>query len=552
MATVGTVRANLIANLEKWGPNFALAEEDLARFADSTRRYGSTTGEIMRNQTAATNQSTSAIAEAAMRGQISFGNLAKAAGVVGAAYGALKIADRMVEWEGAYIAAGAAAERFAERVGMSITTLQGLEYAAERTGSSAEMIRGALNMMTRHLGGIGPGASQAAKALEQIGLDASHIRRMGPDKAFLEIAEALKQTTDASVRAAAATAIFGRGTTDLITLLMQGKEGLRGFLEEAQRLEKTLTEEEGRRMLLYQQRWSLFKNQLAAPWRRLGREIATGLEDAAYQVFGWGESYLEAAEKIEKARASAEKLRKETLRQNAELEKQQRLAAEQAARMEAVYGPIRRAQQAGGELRRRLEAQATLGGLEGPEREIRQWQLEAAHAGMALEQYRGFAKRLEPLAAEIRRQEAAREATRRAEEAREDFRRRAEQIEARMRTPAEVFRDEMRELQQLLTLGALPLVTFERAVNAAYANFQRALGIQEERPPRATLFGEAMERGSARAWEVMVAAQTNLRPDRQAEMLKAEKDQLAQLELVNNLLRELAETLHFKLAQPPA
>ena len=90
--------------------------------------------------------------------------------------------------------------------------------------------------MVRVVGDAKNGVSASAQALDQLGLSADQLAAAGPEQALLDIADAIKAQPDATSKASAAYAVFGRQGQELLTFLNQGSEGLRANAAEAERL----------------------------------------------------------------------------------------------------------------------------------------------------------------------------------------------------------------------------------------------------------------------------------------------------------------------------
>ena len=90
----------------------------------------------------------------------------------------------------------------AGKLGIGIEALQEFRYAAERSGISTATFDSSLTAMQKRLGEAAQGTGAAKKALDQIGLSASDLIAMGPERAMGAIAHKLQGIEAPAERAA--------------------------------------------------------------------------------------------------------------------------------------------------------------------------------------------------------------------------------------------------------------------------------------------------------------------------------------------------------------
>lgn len=129
----------------------------------------------------------------------------------------------------------------AAKLGVTTEALTRLQHAAEINGSSGEALADALTKMNRTLGEASTGGHAAAAAFSDIGLNVRDLVNLKPDEAFAAIAEQISHIENPALRAKAAVDIFGRGGQEVTNVLRLGKQGLRDFGDEADRLGITLS-----------------------------------------------------------------------------------------------------------------------------------------------------------------------------------------------------------------------------------------------------------------------------------------------------------------------
>lgn len=126
--------------------------------------------------------------------------------------------------------------KLSDRLNISTESILGLRHAADLSGVSFEQFDGLLEKMVKTLGNAAQDEfSQTSVLLQAIGLNAQELSAMGPDKAFLAIADGIKGIVNPADRAMVATELFGRAGQKLLNTLTMGSEGI---LEQAGEVEK--------------------------------------------------------------------------------------------------------------------------------------------------------------------------------------------------------------------------------------------------------------------------------------------------------------------------
>ena len=131
----------------------------------------------------------------------------------------------------------------AGKLGIGIEALQEFRYAAERSGISTATFDSSLTAMQKRLGEAAQGTGAAKKALDQIGLSASDLIAMGPERAMGAIADRLQGIEAPAERAAIAAALFSRSGIGMVNMLGNGSDALTQLREDARRTGYVLSEE---------------------------------------------------------------------------------------------------------------------------------------------------------------------------------------------------------------------------------------------------------------------------------------------------------------------
>lgn len=110
--------------------------------------------------------------------------------------------------------------KMAAKTGASAEALSVLQVAASTADVTAEQLTGALIKQGKILNEIATGGGKdAAKALEDLGLNAEELRRMDPGVAFGRIAEKLGAIEDSGRKSALSLQIWGKSGAELLPLL---------------------------------------------------------------------------------------------------------------------------------------------------------------------------------------------------------------------------------------------------------------------------------------------------------------------------------------------
>jgi hypothetical protein len=159
------------------------------------------------------------------------GGLLGGISVLGAAYTTISQVSQSIE------RLGTAADS-AAKLGMSSMPefLQGLQYHAKLVGVEADSVTSSLSKLFRTVAEARAGSKADQDILATLGLSASSLGGMTPDKVVLRVADALDQVADAGERARLAVALFGKSGGDMVNVLRGGSAAVAGGLREADSL----------------------------------------------------------------------------------------------------------------------------------------------------------------------------------------------------------------------------------------------------------------------------------------------------------------------------
>lgn len=124
-----------------------------------------------------------------------------------------------------------------QRVGITAEALSGLGYAAEQSKTGTEALQKSLEKLGRAIGEADILATYA-RAFEAAGVatrDAAGQLR-GIDEVFLDLADRFAEMPDGAQKTTIAMQLLGRSGAEMIPMLNQGSDAIRGLMEEARRM----------------------------------------------------------------------------------------------------------------------------------------------------------------------------------------------------------------------------------------------------------------------------------------------------------------------------
>jgi hypothetical protein len=181
----------------------------------------------------------------------------------------------------------------AAQLGVTTTFLQEFRFAATNSAVSAEAADKSLAKYSVTLGRAADGNKTAAKAFADIGVKiADTSGNLRPAEAiFRDVADAVKSMKSPAEQAAAAVAIFGRGSQSLLPILQEGAEGFDHMADKAKKMGLVLGEGTIDRL---EELSNATKNVKA----QISTQLAQIIGDNAEALMNFGRNALWAAEKL--------------------------------------------------------------------------------------------------------------------------------------------------------------------------------------------------------------------------------------------------------------
>lgn len=179
--------------------------------------------------------------------------------------------------------------KMAEQIGMSQERFQQFAYAARMSDLSAGDLARSLLFMEKTLQKTADvGGKEMVKMLKDLGLQQKNLMGLGPEEAFLRLAEAISKVEDPMRRAQATMLLFGKGSADFLNFMSGGRkeiEATAAELEQFGGMTSTLT---GQQANQFFDNLDRVGTALGGVQRQLANGLAAqfrGLSDALVYLF---------------------------------------------------------------------------------------------------------------------------------------------------------------------------------------------------------------------------------------------------------------------------
>lgn len=160
--------------------------------------------------------------------------------------------------------------KLAKALSTSTEGIIALQHAAKLGGVSVEKMDKAIGKMFKNVGEVAQGLGMAKKTLDDLGLSAIEIGKLDADEMFGVIAEELSKVENAAIRAKMANDIFGRAGIELLPVLLDGADGIRGMRKEAEELGITFGIKQAQMVEEANDAWA----RIGSVWKGLTQQLA--------------------------------------------------------------------------------------------------------------------------------------------------------------------------------------------------------------------------------------------------------------------------------------
>lgn len=165
-------------------------------------------------------------------------------------------------------------EKLSIQTGVAVDELSKLQYAAKQ--NDVENFAGDIKKLSKSIGEASNGNEQLLLDFKAIGVSAADLKNLSIDQVLKKVADGFAQYADGAGKAAATTALMGRGGQDLIAFLNQGSAGIEAYEAKLSKLGGVTTPEAAEQAHLYGQAL----NDLKEASEGVGRGIITTLQPA--------------------------------------------------------------------------------------------------------------------------------------------------------------------------------------------------------------------------------------------------------------------------------
>lgn len=141
--------------------------------------------------------------------------------------------------------------KFSQRVGISVEALSQLKFVAEIGGLSIETFTMAMQRSTRRIAEAAQGTGEAKNALRELGLDASKLVQMKPDRQLEAIADAMLGVTNQADKVRLAMKLFDSEGVAMIQTMEGGSKAILDLRKEADALGGTLSTSQAKDFAAY-------------------------------------------------------------------------------------------------------------------------------------------------------------------------------------------------------------------------------------------------------------------------------------------------------------
>jgi hypothetical protein len=183
--------------------------------------------------------------------------------------------------------------------GVDVVTMQKLQYAGHQSGVSNDELTVSLRYLSRAMEQAAHGTGTALPYFKAMGITQEDLQKRNVSlmDVFYKLADSMSKTENAEVRNAAATALMGRTSSDLIIMLSKGSAALKGLGDEAVKMGTVLGDvvvkkgsQAEEAFVRLEQRTNAFKLSLAPlalEFANLIESMLSGLQKFRKDFEGW-------------------------------------------------------------------------------------------------------------------------------------------------------------------------------------------------------------------------------------------------------------------------
>jgi hypothetical protein len=171
-----------------------------------------------------------------------------------------------------------AADELATGLGIDVEFLTAFSRAAEMNGATMQTVADAFKFLGKNMGEAASGNKDVAASFAKLGVSiangAGGLRPM--EEVMLDVGEAIRNMSDGANRIPVAMGLLGKGGTEMITTFMQGRQAIRGVMDDAVRFGAVTTRESARAGGAFQDALGMMRNA----WQGIQRTMAVPIMEA--------------------------------------------------------------------------------------------------------------------------------------------------------------------------------------------------------------------------------------------------------------------------------
>ena len=175
----------------------------------------------------------------------------------------------------------------ADGLGMTASNLLGMQYAASQSGIDADKLTEKIGKMTLALESAKDGTGPTADALKELGLTWEELSILTPETQVQALAESFKNYKGNIPKVSLANAFFGKNSARFVNLLNQGRDGIRGMMNDSREAGYKITKDQEKMAQSYDVAVSKFGISFKAMWLEMGTKVLPLITNVLEKVTAW-------------------------------------------------------------------------------------------------------------------------------------------------------------------------------------------------------------------------------------------------------------------------
>jgi len=208
-----------------------------------------------------------------------FAGIAKKVALFGAAIAGIAIVA-IIAMTKKGLAAVDTLAKLAAIIGTNVASIQILRHMATIGGVSIEKMDKSIAKMTKNIGESAMGIGTATDALKELGLKATDLEKMKPEKMFGVLADAINKLPTAARKSSIAYDIFGRAGQELIVTMKGGSKAVAEMGKKLKELGILIGDKQANLVEQANDAWA----DIGLVWQGLSQQLAVHFAPALIQI----------------------------------------------------------------------------------------------------------------------------------------------------------------------------------------------------------------------------------------------------------------------------